>query len=239
MRGSLDAFIREALRAEDTLALKACFIEHMDARGLDCVAYSHLAEGFRKIRPEKGFRLTTFPEEFTCSYVTLNAFPTDPMIAEARQRGLPFDWREIEEQATLSADQRRIFDEAREAGIRMAIGVPVYSRPGDVAYFSLASTRHNARLDRAQLLELQAVCQQMHVLYNELMGVNDGPKLSRREVQVLELIAQGKSNSAISEALGVSPNTVDTLVRRCFEKLGVSSRVEAALAGVAKGVILP
>ena len=43
----------------------------------------------------------------------------------------------------------------------------------------------------------------------------------------------------MGEALGISPNTVDTLVRRCFEKLGVSSRVEAALAGVALGIILP
>jgi len=80
----------------------------------------------------------------------------------------------------------------------------------------------------------------MHLRFHELTHAENGKrKLSKRETEVLELIAQGKSNPVISAILGVSPNTVDTLVRRCFDKLGVTSRVEAALAGVAMGIILP
>lgn len=103
----------------------------------------------------------------------------------------------------------------------------------------MGSTEREIGLTRAEMLQLQAICQQMHLRYNELTETAGAPKLSKREMQVLELIAQGKSNAVMGEALGVSPNTIDTLVRRCFEKLGVSSRVEAALAGVAMGIILP
>ena len=127
----------------------------------------------------------------------------------------------------------------RAAGFRDGVAVPVYARPGDIAYFSFAATDRVFDFSRADLLQLQAICQHMHLRYNELTETVGAPKLSPRELQVLELIAQGKSNTLMGEALGISPNTVDTLVRRCFEKLGVSSRVEAALAGVALGIILP
>ncbi len=61
-------------------------------------------------------------------------------------------------------------------------------------------------------------------------GTGKIPDLSERERQVLTLIAQGKSNRAIAESLGISQHTVKTYVERLYEKLGVSSRAEAAVA---------
>lgn len=239
MRDTLDAFIRESLQIEETGALKRNFVELLDEYSVDLVAYHHLADAFRKVPREKGFRISHFPEAFIRFYLDSGLFDVDPLMAEARQRSLPFDWREVEERRDLTPLQKRFFTEARRLGFRSVIVAPVFIRAGDIAYFGLGSTRADLDLGKAQLLELQAICQQMHLRYNELTAREATPKLSRREIQVLELIAQGKSNSAIGERLGVSPNTIDTLVRRCFEKLGVSSRVEAALAGVALGIILP
>jgi len=56
-------------------------------------------------------------------------------------------------------------------------------------------------------------------------------KLSAREREVLDLIAQGLSNSAIAQNLKISEHTVKTYNERLFEKLGVSSRSEAAAYG--------
>ena len=53
-------------------------------------------------------------------------------------------------------------------------------------------------------------------------------KLSMREREVLMLIAQGLSNSAIAQQLAISEHTVKTYNERLFDKLGVSSRSEAA-----------
>ena len=54
--------------------------------------------------------------------------------------------------------------------------------------------------------------------------------LSRREREVFELIAQGRSNRDIARTLFISESTTKVHVRHIFEKLGVRSRAEAATA---------
>lgn len=52
-------------------------------------------------------------------------------------------------------------------------------------------------------------------------------KLSKREIEILSLIAQGKSNEEISQALCRSLGTVKLHVHNIYKKLGVSSRIQA------------
>jgi DNA-binding CsgD family transcriptional regulator len=51
--------------------------------------------------------------------------------------------------------------------------------------------------------------------------------LSRRELEVLELMAQGLSNQEIAERLFVSLNTIKTHTSRLFEKMDVKRRTQA------------
>jgi DNA-binding NarL/FixJ family response regulator len=53
------------------------------------------------------------------------------------------------------------------------------------------------------------------------------PQLSRREREVLDLIATGAPNSAISHQLALAPKTVGNHISAIFLKLGVSTRAEA------------
>lgn len=53
------------------------------------------------------------------------------------------------------------------------------------------------------------------------LGITD------REREVLQLLADGRSNKEIAARLGLSPNTVKTHVARLFEKLQVARRTEA------------
>jgi len=57
-------------------------------------------------------------------------------------------------------------------------------------------------------------------------------QLTKREKQVLNLIGQGLSNSAISQQLGISHDTVKSHVRSILEKLGVTDRTQAAVYAV-------
>jgi len=239
LRDRIDRFISNTLLINDTVELKRYFVDFAACLGFDLLAYYYLAKGFRRVPRKKGFRIARFPEAYIKLYLDKGYFETDPLIDETRNRAVPFHWYEIEERRDLTAGQKGYFADARAAGFRDGLVVPVYARPGDIAYFSLGSTQSEIDFSRAQMLELQAICQHMHLRYNELSGHMTAPKLSKREIQVLELIAQGQSNASMGATLGISPNTIDTLVRRSFEKLGVSSRVEAALAAVAMGIILP
>jgi DNA-binding CsgD family transcriptional regulator len=53
--------------------------------------------------------------------------------------------------------------------------------------------------------------------------------ITARERQVLQLLADGRSNKEIAAQLGLSPNTVKTHIARLFEKLRVARRTEAVL----------
>lgn len=51
--------------------------------------------------------------------------------------------------------------------------------------------------------------------------------LSGREIEVLRLVAAGRSNQEIAQALIVSPNTVKTHLKNIYAKLGAASRTQA------------
>jgi DNA-binding NarL/FixJ family response regulator len=62
------------------------------------------------------------------------------------------------------------------------------------------------------------------------------PRLTRREVEVLRLVAQGMSNQRIAERLVVSPFTVKRHVANLLAKLGVPSRAAAAAHAAREGL---
>jgi len=51
--------------------------------------------------------------------------------------------------------------------------------------------------------------------------------LTRRELEVLALLAAGQTNKQIATSQGVSPNTVKFHIKNLFEKLSVSNRSQA------------
>lgn len=61
--------------------------------------------------------------------------------------------------------------------------------------------------------------------------------LSAREIDVLRLIAQGKTNRQITQELMVSLSSVKTYVQRVIKKLGVSDRTQASVRAVEMGLL--
>ena len=61
--------------------------------------------------------------------------------------------------------------------------------------------------------------------------------LSAREIEVLHLVAKGKSNKEIGKALHISTATVKTHLIHIYNKLGVDDRTAAVTTAIEKGII--
>jgi DNA-binding NarL/FixJ family response regulator len=64
-----------------------------------------------------------------------------------------------------------------------------------------------------------------------------GPPLTEREVEVLRLVAAGKTNKEIATALFIAEGTVKTHLNSIHEKLGVRDRTEAVMVAVRRGIL--
>ena len=67
----------------------------------------------------------------------------------------------------------------------------------------------------------------------------DGPILSPREIELLQLLARGYNNRQAAELLSLSPHTVGDHVKSIYRKLGVSSRGEAMVRAFRSGLLRP
>jgi len=67
-------------------------------------------------------------------------------------------------------------------------------------------------------------------------GMTRFPQLTAREVEVLDLVTAGRTNTEIAEALFVTPKTARNHVSAVLSKLGVASRAEAAARGREAGL---
>jgi DNA-binding NarL/FixJ family response regulator len=68
-------------------------------------------------------------------------------------------------------------------------------------------------------------------------GAERRPELSPRERDVLEFVAQGKSNKEIAAALDIAENTVKNHLKNILEKLHLENRVQAATFALRQGLL--
>ena len=72
--------------------------------------------------------------------------------------------------------------------------------------------------------------------HRELLALRQ-PTLTGREIEVLELVAQGNTSRQIAELLFISENTVKNHIRNILDKLGLHSRREAVLYAAREDLI--
>lgn len=70
-----------------------------------------------------------------------------------------------------------------------------------------------------------------------LEAQNDSPALSKREIEVLELVARGLSNKQIAYTLDITETTAKNHVQHILQKLGAQDRTQAATAAIQRGII--
>jgi DNA-binding NarL/FixJ family response regulator len=74
-------------------------------------------------------------------------------------------------------------------------------------------------------------------LMREIRAPDNPEKLTSRETEVLQLLAEGKANKEIATELHISETTVKTHVSNILMKLGVNSRTQAAIYAARIGLV--
>jgi DNA-binding CsgD family transcriptional regulator len=92
---------------------------------------------------------------------------------------------------------------------------------------------------RAPLVRAMIRARSRHRARQALTGPADSrmAELTDRELQLLELVALGNTNTAIAHRLGISPRTVAHHLDSAYRKLGVTSRAAAVYRAVNEGLV--
>ena len=61
--------------------------------------------------------------------------------------------------------------------------------------------------------------------------------LSRREAEILQMVAYGATTKEVAHDLAISPHTVKTHLERIFEKLGANDRAQAVAIAIRRGIV--
>jgi DNA-binding NarL/FixJ family response regulator len=108
-------------------------------------------------------------------------------------------------------------------------------RAGAKGYLLKDITRE-ALLDSIRRVHLGETCVPLHLIA-KLTDRVSGETLSERELEVLRLMAKGKSNKEIGSTLFISEGTVKSHGKSIFAKLNVASRTEAVTEGTRRGFL--
>ena len=183
-----------------------------------------------------------YPDPWKMHYMRRNLHRVDPTLHKSAQSIAPVDWSRFERDDRFHA----VFYAAEDFGISsQGLTVPVRGPYGDIGLLSV--TRNCPReewdkLKRAVIGELQMAAVHLHdaVMRSDVISrALRQPRLSSREIEVLQWVAAGKSQMDIGDILSISHRTVEVHLRSAREKLGTLSTVQAVGRAIGLGLILP
>jgi two-component system NarL family response regulator len=91
--------------------------------------------------------------------------------------------------------------------------------------------------DSTATKEIQKIFESSSELLQTIDAANSQNLLTKREQEILALIAAGQSNQEIAETLYISPGTVRVHVHTILKKLDVRDRTQAAVVAIQRGFV--
>lgn len=232
----LDALLGEIETTTSLLTLWALMLRYYREQGFGAIAYVLFDKG--RMDQANALLESGFPSQVVTRFVELGYGRHAPLIRVAMATGRPHLANDVAARHRLSRSEKTHREAIVQAGLGEALALPLYGPLGRDAVAILAQARDPERFDRALWPLLHMIAQRAHLRAFSLSGQEPPPQsLSEREVEILRFVAQGKSNGVIADILSIAAGTVDTYLRRIFEKLDVADRTSAAVKGVSMGLI--
>lgn len=223
--------------------LFSCLVAAADRQGYGQVAYGPLTynEPLHLPGHVSPFVAMNFPHDWRERYLARKYDTIDPVVVFTPCLTRPFLWSWLQKRPHLEPRQRTILDEAREAGLKNGVSVPLHGPWGRVAVLSFAARDEDSE-PVARMGHLNALAVLFQVAFDDLTRsegrARDAPiQLSPREKDCLTWTALGKSSWDIGAIMKISEHTVNFHIKNAMRKLGTTSRTEAAIKSIRLNLI--
>ncbi|WP_083636365.1 LuxR C-terminal-related transcriptional regulator [Bradyrhizobium sp. AS23.2] len=195
-------------------------------------------DGFGAFKPHAGeiddvliarLRLQLVTGEASAALAQIHSERQSANSAGRRRRALRLLFLEAQ---ALEASGRR-----REAGAAFDQAVTRAAEGGMVRVLADDSWATETLAVRSMVTSEPQVVGLLRELKGSRAAPDSAPRLTTREVQILRLVWEGSSNKEIARILFLTENTVETHLRRIYQKLGTRNRTQAAMIAREAGAI--
>ena len=161
------------------------------------------------------------------AYLNLLGYRRDQLIGQAIYKFVPGgptltdpEWKALLDTQQFTGDQKLLAADGTTIAVQFAATTEVVTGHRRVLFVALSTSRWGPRFLRA------------------IQPVGEPEKLSRREYEVVRLVALGRTGPEIAEELHIAHNTVRTHTRNAMEKLGARSRAQLVAKALGEGLVL-
>jgi LuxR family quorum-sensing system transcriptional regulator CciR len=238
----LFSFIECANQTRSLSALFDLLVDCAAAEGFNEVAYGALTfpEAVRLPAHPAPAIAMNFPRQWCDRYFERKYYEIDPVVRRAPTCSGPFLWDQLADRCSLLKGEELVLAESREAGLRHGISVPLFGPSGRVSVVSFASSFDDVD-PLHRMSHLNTLAWQFHIAFGEIAQPSEQSttkiQLSRREREVLQWTAEGKTSWDIGMILNISDNTVNFHIKNSIRKLGTTSRTVAVVKAIRLNLI--
>jgi len=185
--------------------------------------------------------ISGWPDQYQLIYAERDYVLRDPTVAHCQISTAPIIWTpDIYPRESLE-----VLEESRRFGLHHGVSMAVHGLSRTKSMLSLARDQRldvDPRETRRVLAgaKVLATCAHMaleDLLVPDLLQREFPKKLTPRESEIMQYVANGKGSEVIGDLLGLSKATVEFHVKNLLRKLGVASRLQGVARAVALGLV--
>jgi LuxR family quorum-sensing transcriptional regulator LasR len=231
----------QLLNSKDADDWRQALLELAKTAGFEHVMYAVVHS--RHAQYENAFVQSNYAPDWRERYDAERFAYVDPTVGHCLTSTLPIIWQP---DAFASAGGRILYEEACSFGMRTGVTLPIHGPNGEVGLLSLASdgapgerfTRDIAHR-MADLTLIRDYSFASSVSFAHPAGGEAVPRLTRRELEVLNWVMAGKSSWEISMITRCSEATVNFHLANVRQKFNVNTRQQAVVKAIALGLLSP
>jgi LuxR family quorum-sensing transcriptional regulator LasR len=212
------------------------------SQGFDQVLYG--AVGSKHAKLENAFLHSNYSSEWRARYDADKLAYVDPTVAHCISSALPIVW---EPGTFCTPAQQTLYEEACGHGIRSGITFPIHGPSGEFGVVSFASDAkpssdfddNIANLMPSLSLIRDYAFESSLKFINAQNSAEAAPRLTKRELEVLNWVMVGKSSWEISRITACSEATVNFHIGNIRQKFNVNTRQQALVKAISLGILTP